>query len=107
MSSSSLESININSHFIQFHILNHSKSNIIAIVSFFVLFHFQLFTDGWFLAGMDEYLRIRLLGENKRSSKPGPTYVYLFAHKGQASFTEIFQGGKENFYGKWMSVVIA
>ncbi|KAG4076411.1 hypothetical protein HA402_005854 [Bradysia odoriphaga] len=59
----------------------------------------NLFTDGWFLAGMDEYLRIRLLGGNKRTSKPGPTYVYLFSHKGQASFTEIFKGGRENFYG--------
>lgn len=78
----------------------YSESNIIAITSF-CLFHFQLFTDGWFLAGMDEYLRIRLLGGNKRTSKPGPTYVYLFSHKGQASFTEIFKGGRENFYGKW------
>lgn len=51
---------------------------------------------------MDEYLRIRLLGRNKRTSKPGPTYVYLFSHKGQASFTEIFHGGRENFYGKWI-----
>lgn len=84
--------------------INDSKripSNIIAIVFSLCLFFFQLFTDGWFLAGMDEYLRIRLLGENKRTSQPGPTYVYLFSHKGPASFTEIFQGGKENFYGKW------
>lgn len=51
---------------------------------------------------MDEYLRIRLLGGNKRTAKPGPTYVYLFSHKGQASFTEIFHGGRESFYGKWI-----
>lgn len=31
--------------------------------------------------------------------KIGPTYVYLFAHKGSASFTEIFKGGRENYYG--------
>lgn len=63
--------------------------------------YFQLFTDGWFFAGIDEYLRIRLLGGSKQTSKPGPTYVYLFSHKGQASFTEIFEGGRENFYGKF------
>lgn len=42
---------------------------------------------------MDFYLQKRLT--NKRS---GPTYVYLFAHKGAASFTEIFKGG-EHFHG--------
>lgn len=54
----------------------------------------NLYSDAWFLAGMDEYLRIRL-----RSQKAGPTYVYLFAQKGSASFTEIFEGGKETYYG--------
>lgn len=39
-------------------------------------------------------MRIRLA--NKRA---GPTFVYLFAHKGQASFSEIFKGDPETFYG--------
>lgn len=55
----------------------------------------QLFTDGWFLQGMDLYLQERLSQANA-----APTYVYLFTHHGAASFTEIFQGGRENFYGK-------
>ncbi|XP_041788891.1 juvenile hormone esterase [Anopheles merus] len=61
----------------------------------------NLYSDAWFLAGMDEYLRIRLLGHNKRNStfKIGETYVYLFAQKASASFTEIFKGGAENYYG--------
>lgn len=44
---------------------------------------------------MDEYLQKRL-----QQSLTTPTFVYLFAHKGEASFTEIFEGGKENYYGK-------
>lgn len=46
---------------------------------------------------MDEYLRIRL--SNNKNRKIGTTYVYLFAHKASASFTEIFKGGRENYYG--------
>lgn len=46
---------------------------------------------------MDEYFRIRLGKENK--GKVGPTYAYLFNHKASASFTEIFKGGRENYYG--------
>ncbi|XP_053697726.1 juvenile hormone esterase [Sabethes cyaneus] len=57
----------------------------------------NLYTDAWFLAGMDEYLHIRLRGDQKRTV--GPTFVYLFAQKTAASFTEIFEGGKENYYG--------
>uniref|UniRef100_A0A182NR34 Carboxylic ester hydrolase n=1 Tax=Anopheles dirus TaxID=7168 RepID=A0A182NR34_9DIPT len=61
----------------------------------------NVYSDAWFLAGMDEYLRIRLLGNHRRSPgvTVGPTYVYLFAQKASASFTEIFEGGKENYYG--------
>lgn len=42
---------------------------------------------------MDLYLQKRISNE-----KSGPTYVYLFAHRGSASFTEIFKGG-EQFLG--------
>ncbi|XP_053670190.1 juvenile hormone esterase [Anopheles nili] len=61
----------------------------------------NLYSDAWFLAGMDEYLRIRFLNNSQRQSqvKAGPTFVYLFAQKASASFTEIFKGGKENYYG--------
>ncbi|XP_058064702.1 venom carboxylesterase-6-like [Anopheles bellator] len=64
----------------------------------------NLYSDAWFLAGMDEYIRIRLLTDRTDVTSPprtniGPTYVYLFAQKASASFTEIFEGGKENYYG--------
>ncbi|SPP78197.1 venom carboxylesterase-6 [Drosophila guanche] len=53
----------------------------------------DLISDGWFVAGIDEYLRLRL------SQSGGPTYVYLFDHKGAASFSEIFKGERNEFYG--------
>ncbi|ETN67020.1 juvenile hormone esterase [Anopheles darlingi] len=64
----------------------------------------NLFSDAWFLAGMNEYLKIRLLSKRTNSTsessvKVGPTYVYLFAQKASASFTEIFEGGSDNYYG--------
>lgn len=46
---------------------------------------------------MDEYFRNRLSETNK--NEVGPTFVYLFNHKASASFTEIFKGGRENYYG--------
>lgn len=55
---------------------------------------FQLFSDGWFLGGFELYLRKRLT-----HPKSGQTYVYLFSHKGAASFSEIFGGGSESSYG--------
>ncbi|XP_050088425.1 juvenile hormone esterase [Anopheles aquasalis] len=64
----------------------------------------NLYSDAWFLAGMNEYLRIRLLSKKTNITSDanvevGPTYVYLFAQKASASFTEIFEGGKDNYYG--------
>uniref|UniRef100_A0AAG5D402 Carboxylic ester hydrolase n=1 Tax=Anopheles atroparvus TaxID=41427 RepID=A0AAG5D402_ANOAO len=56
----------------------------------------DLYSDAWFLAGLDEYLRIRL---RVNSKTVGPTYVYMFAQKASSSFTEIFEGGHENYYG--------
>lgn len=43
---------------------------------------------------MDQYLELRLAHK-----KRAPTYVYLFTHKAAASFTEIFKGGRENYWG--------
>ncbi|XP_055677254.1 juvenile hormone esterase [Lutzomyia longipalpis] len=57
----------------------------------------NLYSDAWFVVGFDEYLRIRLTKGDRK--KLGPTFVYLFAHKGSASFTEIFKGGRESYYG--------
>ncbi|XP_058454954.1 carboxylic ester hydrolase [Malaya genurostris] len=59
----------------------------------------NLYTDAWFLAGMDEYLHIRLEGDSRRKTPAGPTYVYLFAQRTAASFTEIFEGGQDKYYG--------
>lgn len=58
---------------------------------------FQAVTDGWFWHGIENYLRIRL--EKSDQSKVGPTFVYLFNHKAAASFTELFKGGREKYYG--------
>lgn len=60
----------------------------------FIPIPFQLFTDGWFLEAMDLYLKQRFEQKSK-----APTYVYLFTHKGSASFTEIFHGGRDNYFG--------
>lgn len=49
---------------------------------------------------MDQYLELRLSHKNR-----GPTYVYLFTHKAAASFTEIFEGGRENYWGNWILVL--
>lgn len=57
-------------------------------------------TDGWFTGGLDEYLRLRLDALASKKTPVGSTYVYQFDHKGAASFTEIFEGGKEDYYGK-------
>ncbi|XP_060664137.1 LOW QUALITY PROTEIN: venom carboxylesterase-6 [Drosophila nasuta] len=56
----------------------------------------DLISDGWFVAGVDEYLQMRL--QDKQQSV-APTYVYLFDHKGAASFSELFKGGHNEFYG--------
>lgn len=45
-------------------------------------------------SGIFENLQKRLLKGNQNN-----TFIYLFTHKGFASFSEIFGGGKEEFYG--------
>lgn len=56
-------------------------------------------SDGWFIAGIDEYIRLRLKSYKAAPNTVAPTYVYLFEHKGAASFSELFKGGREMFYG--------
>lgn len=70
-------------------------SNFHNLINRHICFVIQLFTDGWFLEAMDQYLELRLSHKNIAA-----TYVYLFTHKGSASFTEIFEGGQENYWGK-------
>lgn len=54
----------------------------------------NLYTDGWFFHAMIDYLKLRFANEKRAA-----TYVYLFTHKGACSFTEIFKGGSESYYG--------
>lgn len=54
----------------------------------------NLWTDGWFFHAMIDYLKLRFSNKNQAN-----TFVYLFTHKGSASFTEIFKGGSETHYG--------
>lgn len=54
----------------------------------------NLWTDGWFFHAMVDYLKLRFSNEQRAK-----TYVYLFSHKGAASFSEIFKAGSENYYG--------
>ncbi|XP_067639389.1 venom carboxylesterase-6 [Eurosta solidaginis] len=57
----------------------------------------DLISDGWFLAGIDEYIRQLVAAE--KSTKTPPFYAYLFEHRGPASFSELFHGGREDYYG--------
>lgn len=57
-------------------------------LSFFTTIFFQLFTDGGFI-GIVETIKHRLSYSNHQS-----TYVYLFTHKGTASFSTATE-----FYG--------
>ncbi|XP_037885698.1 venom carboxylesterase-6 [Glossina fuscipes] len=60
----------------------------------------DLISDGWFLAGIDEYIRLRMSNLlTQAHNNAGPTYVYMFEHKGSASFSELFHGGREDYYG--------
>lgn len=55
----------------------------------------QLFSDAWFVAGMNEYLRIRFADVKQNTN--ANTFVYLFAHRGEFSLTEFFGGGSRDF----------
>lgn len=53
-----------------------------------------MFGDAWFLSAMDSYLQLRLNDKNVP-----PTYVYLLTHKGSASYTVLFNGDPDTYYG--------
>lgn len=52
-----------------------------------------MYTDGWFLAAADEALRLH------SSSDLAPVYAYYFDHRGVASFSQIFGGGRHENLG--------
>ena len=54
----------------------------------------NLYTDRWFFHPMVDNLKLRFANEQLAE-----TFVYLFTHKGACSFTEVFKGGAEIFYG--------
>jgi carboxylesterase type B len=54
----------------------------------------DLWTDAWFFHAMVDYLKLRFSDERRAA-----TYVYLFSHKGAASFSEVFKAGSEAYYG--------
>lgn len=53
-----------------------------------------MWSDGWFVNGFIDYLHQRLKSNNQDN-----TYVYLFSHKGSISFSEVFGGDPEKYYG--------
>lgn len=50
-----------------------------------------MYTDAWFLTALDESVRLHL----KHSQ--APTYVYYFAHRGVASFSQVFGDPSSNY----------
>ncbi|XP_004535155.2 venom carboxylesterase-6 [Ceratitis capitata] len=60
----------------------------------------DLISDGWFIAGIDEYIRQRIAAKDSLKNTILPSlYVYLFEHRSPASFSELFKGGHEDYYG--------
>nr|AME15818.1 carboxylesterase [Bactrocera dorsalis] len=57
----------------------------------------DLYSDGWFIAGIDEYIKQRVEAQN--SKQLPPFYVYLFEHRSPASFSELFGADPEDFFG--------
>ncbi|XP_059619414.1 juvenile hormone esterase-like [Phlebotomus argentipes] len=55
----------------------------------------DMFTDFIMLKGMDEYLRRRF----QEGTKSADTFVYLFSHRGEGSFSDILAGPNSMNYG--------
>lgn len=53
-----------------------------------------MWSEGWMVNGFIDNLQQRLEGNNRDN-----TYVYLFSHKGSISFSEIWGGNREKFFG--------
>lgn len=54
----------------------------------------QLFGDGWFLAAMDSYLRLK-----RTNPENSMTYTYLLTSKSLASYSSRYGTDAEKFYG--------
>lgn len=54
----------------------------------------QLYGDGWFLSAMDLYLRLRLAHDDTSQ-----TYVYLLTNMANISFSSLFGGDPNKYYG--------
>lgn len=54
----------------------------------------DLYTDALLTAGTVANLKFRLKDNNREN-----TFVYLHSHKGSSSFSEIYGGGEDKFYG--------
>lgn len=70
------------------------------INKWFSVFSAKVFGDGWFLSAMDSYLQLRFAAKD-----PAPTYVYLFTHKGSASYTALFGGDPDKYYGSHDEII--
>lgn len=57
----------------------------------------NLFTDVSMAVGLFETLKLRFK-QNCNETKSN-TFVYLFSHKGSASFSEVLSNGDKTFYG--------
>nr|ASM90852.1 putative juvenile hormone esterase 1 [Colaphellus bowringi] len=51
----------------------------------------NLYTDGWFLKGVDDTVRLQ------HKYYKSPVYYYLFGYRGSASMTKIFNGGDKDY----------
>lgn len=51
-----------------------------------------MYTDGWFMQGADDSIRLHL------KYTKSPVYYYLFAYRGDCSFTTVF-GDPHHDYG--------
>lgn len=52
-----------------------------------------MYTDSWFLAGLDDAVRLHL------AHTKAPVYIYLYGYRGSESFSFIF-GDPDHNYGK-------
>lgn len=57
-----------------------------------VFFSLQLYTDSWFLTGLDDAVRLHLTHSN------ASIYIYLYGYRGSESFSFIF-GDQDHIYG--------
>lgn len=67
----------------------------------FNIYQIQVLSDGFFLTGVENFLQHRL-----QESLSSNTYLYLFNHKGESSFSELFLNDHESEHGKPIFIYI-